>query len=176
MYPFLRLGLQTARARRAAPLPLDGVHVSRHACLPWDLDPWVELNNGRTLTFYDLGRVPLMIRTGVHAALRREGWRLTVAGAQVRYRQRVQLLDRLDMRSALIGRDARFFYVHQSLWRGAEACSAAVFRKAVTGGRGIVPTDRVLDALGAPDWNPPLPEWVAAWSAAEARRPWPPVP
>lgn len=176
MYPFLRLGLETARARGAGPLPLDGVHVSRHACLPWDLDPWVELNNGRTLSLYDLGRVPLMIRTGVMAALRRERWRLTVAGAQVRYRRRVRLFDRLEMRSALIGRDARFLYVHQSMWRGGEACSAAVFRKAVINGRGMVPPDRVLAALGSPGWSPPLPGWVAAWSAAEAQRPWPPVP
>ena len=59
MYPFLRLGLEVLRARRAPPLPIDGVHVSHHTCWPWDLDPWGELNNGRTLTLYDLGRVPL---------------------------------------------------------------------------------------------------------------------
>ena len=40
---------------------------------------------------------------------------------------------------------------------------------------GIVPTDRVVAAWGHSDWRPPLPDWVAAWSAAEALRPWPPV-
>ena len=124
MYPFLRLGLELALARARRPLPLDGVHVSRHTCWPWDIDPWGELNNGRTLTLYDLGRVPLAVRTGLVAALRRNGWGLAVAGASVRYRRRVRAFERLEMRSAFVGRDPRFLYVHQAMFRGGEAVSA----------------------------------------------------
>ena len=176
MYPFVRFGLAMLSARRAAPLPLDGTHVTRVACLPFDIDPWGELNNGRTLTLYDLGRVPLAIRTGVFAVLRREGWRLTVAGASVRYRRRVRAFERLTLRSAIAGRDARFLYVEQSLWRGEEAVSAAYFRKAAVDAVGIVATDRIVAALGRPDWAPALPPGLAAWAAAEAARPWPPGP
>jgi acyl-CoA thioesterase FadM len=174
MYPFLRLGLETLLARRAPPLPLDGVHVSRHTCWPWDLDPWRELNNGRALTLYDLGRLPLVMRTGVAAALGARGWGITIAGSSVRYRRRVRAFQRIEMRSRLLGRDARFFYVQQAMFRGGEALSAALLRSAVTSADGIVPTDRVVAALGRGDWDPPLPDWVAAWSAAEALRPWPP--
>ena len=53
------------RRRRLPPLPVLGTHVSHHRCWPWDLDPWVELNNGRTLTLYDLGRIPMAQRTGL---------------------------------------------------------------------------------------------------------------
>ncbi len=176
MYPFLRLGIEIALARRATPLPIDGVHVSRHTCLPWDLDVWWELNNGRTLTLYDLGRIPLFMRTGILATLRRSGWGLTIAGSMVRYRRRVTAFDRLEMRSALIGRDARFFYIHQSMWRGGEAVSAALYRGCGTSRAGIVPTDELAAAHGVPDWRPALPDWVAGWSAAEAQRPWPPGP
>lgn len=175
MYPILRFALAAARARSDPPLDLDGVHVSRVTCLPFDIDPWRELNNGRTLTLYDLGRIPLTIRTGVAAALRRNRWGMAVAGASVRYRRRVRLFDRLEMRSSLVGRDRRFFYVHQSMWRAGEAVSAALFRSAVTGATGIVPPDAVLAALGRPDWNPALPAWVAGWIAAEDARPWPPA-
>jgi len=176
MYPFLRLGIAVARARRAGPMPLDATHVGRHYCLPWDIDPWGELNNGRTLTLYDFGRVALMVRIGAMDALRREGWRLTVAGRSVRYRRRVRAMDRLELRSTLVGRDARFLYVAQAMWRDGEAVSAGLFRKAVAGPGGIVPTDLVAAALGAPGWDPGLPGWVRAWSAAEAKRPWPPAP
>ena len=58
MYPFLRMFKEMARASRMPPLGLFDTHVSHHLCWPWDLDPWVELNNGRTLTLYDLGRLP----------------------------------------------------------------------------------------------------------------------
>ncbi len=174
MYPFLRLGLELALARRAPPLPFDAVHVSHHTCWPWDIDPWMELNNGRTLTLYDLGRVPLVVRTGLWRVLGENGWGLTVAGSSVRYRRRVRAFDRFETRSAFIGRDARFLYVHQAMFRAGEALSSALFRGAVTGPGGIVPTDEVAAALGAPGHVAPLPAWAAAWSAAEAERPWPP--
>jgi acyl-CoA thioesterase FadM len=176
MYPFVRMGIETLLHRRAPALPPGGVHVSRHTCLPWDIDFWGELNNGRTLTLYDLGRIPLVHRLGLFATLRREGWGFTLAGATVRWRRRVRAFDRLVQHSAMVGRDARFLYFHHVLWRGEEATSAAVLRAAVTGPGGIVPTDRVMAALGAPEWNPALPDWIAAWAAADALRPWPPAP
>ena len=77
MYPFLRLAKGLWQARRQPPLPVTGTHVSHHLCWPWDLDPWVELNNGRTLTLYDLGRIPLGLRTGLAAAVRAQGWGMT---------------------------------------------------------------------------------------------------
>ena len=54
MYPFLRMVKETWANRNAPPLGLTGTHVSHHICWPWDLDIWMELNNGRTLTLYDL--------------------------------------------------------------------------------------------------------------------------
>jgi acyl-CoA thioesterase FadM len=176
VYPLVRFWLEMARARRLPPLALDGVHHSRHTCLPWDIDLWRELNNGRTLTLYDLGRVALMRRKGVTAALRREGWGAAVAGASVRYRRRVRALERFEVRSRIAGRCRRFFYVHQSMWREGEALSAVLIRMAMTGERGIVPPEDVLAAVGAPDWRPALPPWIEAWIEAEAARPWPPAP
>ncbi len=71
MYPFIRMGWQIFKHRNDPPLPPGGVHESSHYCLPWDLDLWRELNNGRTLTLYDLGRIPLAKRIGLIPALRR---------------------------------------------------------------------------------------------------------
>lgn len=174
MYPVIRLGLELARARRAPRLAVDAVHVSHHTCWPWDIDPWMELNNGRTLTLYDLGRVPLAVRTGLAGAVRAHGWGLAVAGTSIRYRRRVRAFERIEMRSAFVGRDARFLYVAQAMHRGGEAVSSALIRSAVTSAEGIVATDRVMAAMGLPDWNHPLPAWVEAWTEAEAKRPWPP--
>ena len=33
---------------------------------------------------------------------------------------------------------------------------------------------KVLEALGQPADSPPLPDWVQAWIAGDAGRPWPP--
>jgi acyl-CoA thioesterase FadM len=177
MYPVIRLAWQLWRHRNDPPLPLTGTHVSHHLCLPWDIDLWRELNNGRTLTLYDLGRIPLAGRVGLIGVLRRQRWGLAIAGASVRYRRRVRMFDRVEMRSRLVTWDARFMYLEQSMWRrDGECASHILYRAAVTGKDGIVPPDRVLEALGRSGHAaPPAPEWVEAWARADAARPWPPM-
>lgn len=176
MYPVIRMYWHRLRQRCSPALPLLGEHRSTHYCLPWDLDTWWELNNGRTLTLYDLGRIPLVRRNRLHAAVRRNGWGLAVAGATVRYRRRVRMFDRIDMRSRLLGWDARFFYIEQSMWMtGGDCASHLLVRFAATGTGGILDPGRVVAAMGQDPVSPPLPDWVRVWSDSESLRPWPPM-
>ncbi len=174
MYPFARMVKELLVHSRAGSLPLDGVHVSRHICWPWDLDIWMELNNGRTLTIYDLGRIPLARRTGLIKVLARRRWGLTMAGASVRYRRRVRAFDVVETRSRMVGWDERFIYIEQSMWKRGDCTSHVLYRSAVTDRDGIVPTEKVLAALGHAAPRMELPGWVRAWIEAEATRPWPP--
>ncbi|NJM83967.1 MAG: acyl-CoA thioesterase [Tabrizicola sp.] len=175
MYPFLRMFKELWKFRKAPPLGLFDTHVSHHLCWPWDLDPWKELNNGRTLTLFDLGRLPLGQRVGMHRVLAQKRWGLAVAGASVRYRKRVTLFNRLTMRSRCIGWDKRFLYIDQTMWKGGECTSQALIRSAITSNAGIVDPAELARALGAAEESPPLPAWVTAWIDAEATRPWPPA-
>lgn len=175
MYPMIRLAYHLILARCQPPLAVGEPHISTHICRPWDIDVWGELNNGRTLTLYDLGRFSLFQRLGIIAHMRRERWAGTVAGGTIRYRARVRAFDRLTLRSTLLGWDHRFSYIEHSLWRGETCCSHAVLRMAVTDRNGLVTADRAQPALGLPAESPPLPAWVTAWIAADAQRPWPPA-
>ncbi len=176
MYPWIRMLLVMRKARRQSPLAPFGTHISSHLCLPWDIDPWRELNNGRTLTLYDLGRLPLGERTGLHRLAKAQRWGMAVAGASVRYRRRVRAFQRFEMRTRLIGWDQRFVYIEQSMWRQGECTSHVLIRSAITrGARGIVPPAEMAVGLGlAPD-SPELPAWVSGWADADAARPWPPM-
>ncbi len=177
MYPFVRMALELQAARRAPRLGLSDVHESRHVCWPWDLDFWAELNNGRTLTLYDLGRVPFALRLGIVGPLRRRRWSMTVAGSSVRYRRRVRVFRRILMRSRIAGWDDRFIYVEQGMWLADGSCAGhALLRMAVAGRDGIVPTSEVLAEMGQPGAEMPPPDWVRAWAEADAQRPWPPMP
>jgi acyl-CoA thioesterase FadM len=175
MYPFLRMLKEMARARRMPALGLFDTHVSTQLCWPWDLDPWVELNNGRTLTLFDLGRLPLGLRTGIHRHLKAQGWGMTVAGSTVRYRRRVTLFSRLTTYSRCLGWDARFLYMEQSMWKGEECTSHVLIRSAIVSKAGIVPPEELARLAGVSTTSPVLPDWVQAWIAAEATRPWPPM-
>jgi acyl-CoA thioesterase FadM len=177
MYPFVRMIKELAIHRNAPPLPLTGTHVSRLTCWPWDIDLWMELNNGRSLTLYDLGRIPLAGRVGLIKVLRRKRWGLTMAGCSVRWRARVRTFETVEIRSRCVGWDDRFVYIEQSMWKKDGRCASHVmYRSAVTDRNGIVAPERVMQELGVAGVEAPeLPAWVRAWIDADAGRPWPPM-
>lgn len=175
MYPFARMSLQMSRARKAPRIGLLDEHESHHICWPWDLDFWFELNNGRTLTLYDLGRLPLAERIGMVDLLKERKWGMTVAGSTIRYRRRVRGFEKYTMRSRGIGWDNRFLYIEQAMWRGETCCNHALIRMAVTDKSGILNPQEMATALGHPGPSPEMPDWATAWIAADAMRPWPPM-
>jgi len=175
VYPVSRFALTMLEARRAPPLGPDGTGVVRFTARPWDMDMFFEMNNGRHLTLFDLGRFDFGMRVGLIGVLRAQRWGLVVGGASVQYRRRLRMWNRVEMATRCLGRDAKWFYFEQAMWRRGTACSAALVRTAVVAGsRGTVPTQEVADALGWPDWEGALPPWATAWDGADAKRPWPP--
>ncbi len=176
MYPFVRMAKEIWLYRHAAPLGLSGEHVSTHRCWPWDLDFALELNNGRTLTLLDLGRIPLVFRTGLWPCLRRNGWGLTMAGVTVRYRRRIRVFHKVTLRSRMLFWDERFIYIEQAFFRRDGECAThALYRVAITSAEGIVPPPRVAQEMGHAGPPPEAPDWALKWIASEAARPWPPM-
>jgi len=177
MYPIIRMAYGLWKARSAPKLGPLATYVSHHRCWPWDIDPWLELNNGRTLTLYDLGRIPLAQVNGLTGMVMRKRWGMTMAGVVVRYRRRIRTFETFEMRSRLLCWDDRFLYLEQSMWKqNGDCANHAVYRAAVTDNNGIVSTDQMIAAMDMADaTSPEMPDWVALWLKAEDARPWPPM-
>ncbi|MGZ9809067.1 acyl-CoA thioesterase [Pseudoroseicyclus sp. H15] len=176
MYPFIRMWRGIAQAKRLPKLGFHETQVTHHRIWPQDIDLWMELNNGRTFTLYDLGRLPFAYRIGLADVLSANGWGMTVAGSTIRYRRRLRTFERAEMRTRNAGWDERFFYIEQSMWNETgEAANAALIRMAVTGKGGIVPPAQAVAAMGEDPALPELSDWVKTWVTAEAARPWPPM-
>lgn len=176
MYPFIRMYWQIWKYRNAAPLPVLGEHRSEHYCMPWDIDMWRELNNGRTLTIYDLGRIPMAQRNGLMDVLKQERWGMTIAGSTVRYRRRVRAFEKVEMRSRVTYWDDKFVYIEQSMWNKAGECANhAMLRGAITGPSGILPPENAIKLMDPTVERPAAPAWIQAWIEADAQRPWPPM-
>lgn len=176
MYPIFRLSRQVRKWRD---IPLDpwDTHVSHHRILPWDLDMFRELNNGLTLTIYDMGRIPYAFRTQSYQTMKAHGMFLTIAGSMVRYRKRITLWQMVEQRTRVAGFDARFLYFDQSLWVDGECAGQGIFRAAVVKNHKMQPMDDVIALLDRDDIHanrPDLPDWIAKWTEAETMRPWPP--
>lgn len=172
LYPYLRLIKTLIQARFGSSLNVDEESVLKMRVFLGDIDFYPELNNGRHLTLMDLGRLDLAERIGLLRIVHKQKWSVAVAGASVRYRHRLKAFKPFRLHTRIVGIDDRWFYFHQYTVRKGKIHSSALVRAGITSQQGLVPVNEVLEALGRPDWNPGIPEWVKAWSEAEELRPW----
>lgn len=174
MYPFIRLLTTSIRAAKAGTVNVGDVCESKITCMPWDIDMFLEMNNGRVLTLYDLGRFDLAIRTGLAKVLKANRWGLVVAGCSVRYRRRIRMFDKVTMRTQLVACEGRWFYIEQSMWVDGQPASSILLRTGVTAKGKAIDSEEVMHAMNA-DWKPETSAWVRSWIDSDNNRPWPPV-
>ena len=109
MYPYIRATHALLKARSQPAMGLYDTHVSHHRAWPWDTDIFGELNNGRILTLFELGRWQMTVRLGLIRPFLRGGLTLAVAGVSVRYRKRVPIFHKYRMQTRVLGYGERFF-------------------------------------------------------------------
>jgi len=172
MYPYLRLARTLIKSKFKPKL-----HFSETSVIPMrvcitDIDPFIELNNGRHLTMMDFGRFEMALRMGLLKVVKEQKWGLAVAGSSVRYRHRLKLFQKYTLKTQIVAADDKWIYFHQQTIRHGKIHSAALIRTGVTSKNGLVKVEEVLKAMGIEHANLPLPQWVAAWAEADELRPW----
>lgn len=179
MYPFFRLAKTIVKSsltyKNGNTLTLTDTSELDLVANINDIDNFLEMNNGRIFTLFDLGRTDFAIRSGLGKALLKNRWGLVVAGSTIQYRKRVRLLNKVTIKTRITAIDERWFYVEQTMWVKGKATCSALIRAGVTNlktGR-TIDTNTVLTALGYQDINMPPDEWVTAWINADKLRPFP---
>ena len=146
--------------------------------LPTDLDINLHMNNGRYLTIMDLGRIDLVLRSGLWRPIWRHGWAPTIGAVVIRYRQELRPFElfRLETRLAAwsdsIAVMEQTFVIASGPRRGRVAARALIKagfydrRK-----RTQVPVKRLVAGLGlseAASASPPFTAEIEAFLAADA--------
>ncbi|XP_072589826.1 protein THEM6 isoform X1 [Vulpes vulpes] len=109
----VRVPCAVLRARLLQPRVRDLLAEQRYAgrVLPSDLDLLLHMNNARYLREADVARAAHLARCGVLGALRALGARAVLAASCARYRRSLRLLEPFEVRTRLLGWDARAFYL-----------------------------------------------------------------
>lgn len=133
---------------------------------PDDLDVNFHVNNGRYLTYMDLGRLDLILRSGMWRTMVGKRWNPVVGSAQVRFRRALKLGEPFTLRTRALAWDKRWVFLeHRLESRGRTACLALV-KAAFVGPDGLVSSQELTEALQV-DHAPELPPAVRAWQNAE---------
>lgn len=141
--------------------------------LPNDLDFNMHMNNGRYLTIMDLGRLDLILRSGLLKIMLREASVPILAYAGIRYRLSLDPFQKYTLRTQIVGWDQKWFYIEQRFLRGSGSQQEVAAIGLVKGcfynqkSRTTVPSENVLTAIGYSAESPALPPHIIDWLHAE---------
>lgn len=136
---------------------------------PTDCDPNLHMTNARYPSMMDLGRLDLLIRTGMGRLMWKRRWSPVLGSMMIRYRRELRPFQLFRLKSRVMGWDGKWIYLeHVFETMDGEVAAVAIGRGVFVGAQGSVPVAELLAAAGVPDAvSPPIPPAVAAWTAAE---------
>lgn len=141
---------------------------------PHDLDLSLHMNNGRYLTIMDLGRLDMMVRSGLWPAARHHGWTPIASAVKIRFRREMRLLDRFRLETRLVAWDETAVVMEQIfLFRGGERSGQIAAHALFKGGlydraaKKFVPIAQLMAEVGATGDSPAMPSEVEAFLKAD---------
>jgi len=138
--------------------------------LPNDCDINLHMNNGRYLSFMDLGRLHLTAQAGLMAQLRKQRWMPVLAAAEITFIRSLNPFERFELVTRVMTWDEKYVYLEQTFERDGELCARA-YVKGLFLARGVrVANAEVVRTIGYSGDAPPMAEALARWAALAATR------
>lgn len=125
-----------------------------------DQDMFMHMTNSRYLSFSDLARLNLLIRTGLAKALRENSWRLEICGQTRTLTRMLKAPQAFEMICEVDGwTDTHIAFNHRFKRRGStHAAVNTLMRVANAQGETIVP-QKLIDAISWSETSPDLPDY-----------------
>ncbi len=142
--------------------------------LPNDLDFNLHMNNGRYLTVMDLGRLDLILRSGLFKIMVQQKSVPILASAKIRYRLSLDPFQTYILQTQILGWDEKWFYIEQRFLMGSgqkqgEVAAIGLVKGCFFDSRNkvTVPSRDVLQSIGYTSGSPALPPHIIDWQRAE---------
>lgn len=164
-FRMIRVIIRALMGRRLDPLATSRVYFR---VWPHDLDVNGHMNNGRYLTLMDLGRLDLMLRTGMGRVVLREKWMPVMATAMIRFKRSLLPFQFFRLESRVLCWDDKWFYLEQKLVRGEREVAFALMKGCIRRSGGVVPPVEIFERVfGERVESPAMPTMVRQWQDSE---------
>lgn len=173
---WLRLIWLLLTASKRPPLSLPGAaSVLNFRVWPHDLDLSLHMNNGRYLTLMDLGRLDIMLGSGLWRAVLRHKWTPIASAITIRYRRELRPFQSFQLETRLISWDKTLVVMEQTFLiaggaRDGQVAARALFKGGLydRSNKTFVPVARLMETIGVSAESPaPTPE-IEAFLKADA--------
>lgn len=105
----------------------EGTTISMRV-LPTDLDMLWHVNNGVYFSFMDFGRWDMIFRNGIYDLSMKKGWYSVVAGETIKFRKSLQLWDKFEIQTKVMGHDEKYFFIQQRFVRRGELMATGLVK------------------------------------------------
>lgn len=163
----------SVRFRPRLSLP-DGVSRLVFRVWPTDLDTSLHLNNGRYLTLMDIGRLDIMVASGLWRAVLRHGWTPIASAIKIRFRRELVNFQRFRLETRIVAWDRATVIMEQTFVieggdRHGQVAAHALFKGGLYDRRQkkFVEISRLMAEIGVAADSPTLTPEVEAFLAAD---------
>lgn len=150
--------------KQVDPLAASTLHMR---VMPNDLDIYLHVNNGRYLTLMDLGRMHLIVVSGLLKPLRQHGFAPLLGSIKVHFIRSLRLFDKFTQTTQVVYWDEKWIYIEQKIFKDNELRVVALMKMLFVSKEGKVPPDKIIQLLPNPPTRPPMPLSVLHWQDAE---------
>lgn len=151
--------------------PVPGAGPCRTPFRTWftDLDVFRHMNNGIYLMLMDLARLDLMVRSGMWRRIKALGWYPVVVAETVQFRRSLNLFERFEIETRVLGWDDKAIVLEQQFFRGSEPVAHALVRaRFLRRAGGTVSPAELAAAVGFDGGSMQLSGYAALWNAEQA--------
>lgn len=132
--------------------------------LPTDCDINFHMNNGRYLSFMDLGRLHLVAQIGLLRVILRKHWGAALGAAEINFIRPLAPFQKFELVTRLVTWDEKYAYMEQRFESSGVLCAHA-FVKGLFLDKGTrVDNSAVVAELGYAGAPPPMPEELKIWA------------
>jgi acyl-CoA thioesterase FadM len=165
--------LLSARGRGALDLPRKASMLGFRVW-PHDLDLSFHMNNGRYLALMDLGRLDVMVRSGLWRQVLRNKWTPIASAITIRFQRELRLFQKFRLDTKLLCWDSSLVVMEQIFVfvggpRDGQTAARALFKGGLYDRkeRKFIEIARLMSLLGVSETSPPATPEVEAFLHAD---------
>ncbi len=138
--------------------------VTSFRVLPNDIDFNMHMTNSRYFSIMDLGRVDLLIRTGLGKLLFANRRQAIIGATNIRFRRALKPNQSYKLHTRVAGIDEKWFYIEQRFESKEGLVAYALVKGIFITRHGSIPMSQILQEMNLSSRLPELPEILKTWS------------
>lgn len=153
---YLRLLLLFIKSTWKPRLSIIDKSVLKFFVLPNDLDINMHMNNGRFNSIMDLGRVDIMLRTGLLKLVYRKGWFGVVGTIHTHFRRPLKLFQAYELHSQIIYWDDKWTWIEHKMFSKNKLICQAIVQTLIRGKGENISNAQLQKLMGHNISSPPI--------------------